>query len=327
MIGRRDFITLVGAAATWPLVAHAQQAGRPPTIGYLGSSTAAAERSRTDAFVQRLGELGWTEGRTLTIEYRWGENRADRLAEFAAEFVRLQVDIIVPSSTQATVICKKATAVIPIVFPLTGDPLGTGLVASLSRPGGNVTGVAYMGAELVTKQLDLMRQLLPAAKRLAVLVYPDTVLTEPVVAAVDAVKHDIGRSIEVLTASNNREIDAAFATIEEKRIEGLLISPHILFGNRLVQLATLSTHYSMPTIYWTRSFPDAGGLLSYGASASDQYRQVGIYTGRILKGEKPGDLPILRPTKFELVINLQTARTLGIAVPSSLLAIADEVIE
>jgi putative ABC transport system substrate-binding protein len=327
-MNRRDLMTLLGGAAIWPVAARAQQAALP-LIGFLNAGAPEASGSMIEEFRKGLGEAGYVEGQNLAIEYRWAHNDNARLPELAGDLVRRRVAVIaIPSAaTAATRAAKAATTTIPIVFGTVFDPIETGLVASLNRPEGNVTGVAYMGGELAAKQLGLLHQLLPEATRFAVLTYPDKAVTAPVVTALQAAASTIGRKIEVLTAGNNGEIDVAFASLAPKRVEALLISPHVLFGNRLVQIVTQSTHHAMPTIYWSRNFPDAGGLMSYGASSGDQYRQVGIYAGRLLKGEKPADLPILRPTKFELVINLQTAKTLSIQVPANLLAVADEVIE
>ena len=323
---RREFISLLGGAATWSAAARAQAM---PVIGLLNAGAPEASGSMIEEFRKGLGEAGYVEGQNVAIEYRWAHNDNARLPELAVDLVRRRVAVIaIPAgATAATRAAKASTTTIPIVFGTVFDPIQTGLVASVNRPDGNVTGVAYMGGELAAKQLGLLHQLLPQAARFAVLTYPDEAVTAPVVAALQAAASIIGRQIEVLSSGNNGEIDAAFASLAPKRIEGLLISPHVLFANRLVQIVTQSTHHSIPTIYWSRNFPDAGGLMSYGTSREDQFRQVGIYTGRILKGEKPVDLPILRPTKFELVINLQTAKTLGIQVPPNLLAVVDEAIE
>jgi putative tryptophan/tyrosine transport system substrate-binding protein len=324
---RRNFITLLGGAVAWAVAARAQQAVMP-VIGFLNAGVPDL-RGNILEFRKGLSETGYVEGQNLAMEYRWAYNDNARLPELAADLVRRQVAVIaIPgAATAATRAAKAATTTIPIVFGTVFDPVQTGLVPSLNRPGGNVTGVAFMAAELATKQLGFLHELLPQAERFGVLVYPEPALTAPLVPNLQASAAGIGRQIEVFTASNSREIDAAFAALAQKRIAGLLISPHVLFGTRQVQIVTLATHYSMPTMYWAREFADAGGLMSYGSSGRDQYRQVGIYTGRILKGEKPADLPIFRPTKFEFVINLQTARTLGIDVPATLLAIADDVIE
>jgi putative ABC transport system substrate-binding protein len=328
MMRRREFIAIgAGAAAAWPIAARAQRAAMP-VIGFLNSGSPGRNTSLQE-FRKGLAENGYTEGQNLAIEYRWAYNDNERLPELAADLVRRRVAVIaIPGgATAAARAAKAATTTIPIVIGTSFDPVQNGLVASFNRPGGNVTGVAYMGGELAAKQLGLLHELLPRATRFGVLVYPDARLTAPVVNELEAAASTIGRDVELLSAGNNHEIDAAFASLAQKRIEALLIIPHVLFANRLVQIATLATHQSMPAVFWLREFPDTGGLMSYGASSSDQWRQVGVYVGRILKGEKPADLPILRPTKFELVINLQTAKTFGIEVPPTLLAIADEVIE
>jgi putative ABC transport system substrate-binding protein len=323
---RREFITLLGSAASWPLVAHAQQAGRLPTIGYLGSSTAAAERSRTDAFVQRLGELGWTEGRTLTIEYRWGENRAERLAEFAAEFVRLQVDIIVPSSTQATVICKKATAVIPIVFPLTGDPLGTGLVASLSRPGGNITGLSNQAADLASKRIEILREVAPALRRLAILANAEYPGRTSEIADVRPAARGLGIEVVILEIRPAEDIAAAFDTLKD-RAEAIYVVGDTFMSSNRTRIGNLAVSARLPTIYVARDYVAAGGLISYGANIPHMFRRAAEIVDRILHGAKPADIPVEQPTQFELVINLKTANALGLTVPPNLLATADEVIE
>jgi putative ABC transport system substrate-binding protein len=325
---RRAFLNLLGgAAAAWPLAARAQRAATP-VIGYLNSGTPGRYTNLAE-FRKGLAENGYIEGQNLAIEYRWAYNDNDRLPELAADLVSRRVDVIaIPSgATAAARAAKAATTTIPIVIGTVFDPVQNGLVASLNRPGGNLTGVAYMGGELAAKQLGLLHELLPQARRFGALVYPDARLMTPLVNDVEAAAAMIGGQVEILKAGSNREIDAAFASLAQKRIEGLLISPHVLFSNRMVQITTFATHQSLPTVHYSRDFPDGGGLMSYGASGSDQYRQVGLYVGRILKGEKPADLPILRPTRFELVINLETAKTFGIEVPPTLLAIADEVLE
>jgi len=324
---RREFITLLGGgAAAWPIAARGQQAAMP-VIGYLSVTAPEASQPFIAALRKGLSETGYVEGRNVAIEYRWAHNEHDRLPELAADLVRRQVAVIATSSTPAALAAKAATTTIPIVFSGGADPVQSGLVASLNRPGGNVTGLSSMNTDLIGKRLGILHELLPVAARFAVLVDPNAANAESTITDAQAAAAAIGRQIEVLTASSNREIDAAFASLVQKRIEVLLVSPHTLFFNRRVQLVTLGVRHAAPAIYPTREFVEAGGLMSYGSSVPDIQRQVGIYVGRILKGEKPADLPVVRPTKFELVINLQTARLLGIEVPATLLAIADEVIE
>ena len=325
---RRDFMTLLGGSAAWPLAAGAQQSARP-TIGFLHSESVAAFADLVAAFRKGLSEVGFIEGQNVTIEYRWGEGHNERLPTLAAELVRRRVDVIVtPVSTAATLAAKAATATIPIVFVIGADPVKIGLVASLNRPGGNATGMSDIGVELGAKRLALLHELLPGAARFAVLVNPDNpFITEPFVTGLQTAALAIGRQIEVASASTNSEIDTAFATLVQKRADAFLISPDALFVTRRVQLITLAARHALPALYHRREFAGGGGLMSYGSDLADQFRQTGIYTGRILKGEKPAEMPVQLPTKFELVVNLQTAKTLGIEVPPTLLARADEVIE
>jgi len=325
---RRDFVTLLsGAAVGWPLAARAQQA--MPVIGFLHSASAAAVVNLVAGFRKGLSETGYVEGRNVTIEYRWGEGQNERLPELAMELVRRRVAVIVtPQGTAATLAAKAATATIPIVFVIGADPVKIGLVASLNRPGGNATGISDMGVELGAKRLGLLRELLPRAARFAALVNPDNpFIAEPFVAELRTGASAIGRQIEVVTASTNSDIDAAFGTFVKTRADAFLISPEALFVTRRVQLVILAARHGLPALYHRREFADAGGLMSYGSDLTDQFRQTGVYAGRILKGEKPAEMPVQLPTRFEFIINLQTARTLGIEVPPTLLAIADEVIE
>ena len=323
---RRDFITLIGAAAAWPLAARGQQPG-VPVIGYLDGGSLGTSAHVVAAIRKGLSETGYVEGSNINIEYHWAEGNYDRLSAMAAEVAHRQVAVIVAMGTPSAFAAKAATSTVPIVFGGGIDPVQAGLVSSLHRPGGNVTGVTSMNAEIETKRLGLLNELLPRATRFAVLVNPNSPLAEFDIKDAQASAKTIGRQIEILTASTNREIDAAFASLVQKGAEALLIGPDVFFTNRRVQLATLAVRLGVPAIYSFREFAEAGGLMSYGTSNADRDRQVGVYAGRILKGEKPADLPILRPTKFELVINLQTARTLGLTVPNTLLARADEVIE
>jgi putative ABC transport system substrate-binding protein len=325
---RREFISLLsGVAATFPLVAPAQQ--RIPVVGFLHSESPAAFADQTVAFRKGLSEAGYSEGQNVIIEYRWGEGHNDRLSVLAAELVRRRVDVIVtPGSTVATLAAKAATATIPIVFTLGTDPVKIGLVASLNRPGGNITGISDIGVELGAKRLALLHELLPGATRFAVLFNPNNPLVaETFVPELQAAASAIGRQVEVISASTNSEIDTAFATLVKKRVDAFLTSPDAMFVTRRVQLTTLATRHALPAVYHRREIADAGGLMSYGSSLADQFRQTGVCVGRILKGEKPSEIPVQLPAKFEFVINLQTARSLDINIPPTLLARADEVIE
>ena len=325
---RREFLgALCGAVTATPRVAHAQQP-RMPVIGFLYAGSEATAPLLA-AFRKGLGETGHVEGQNVSVEYRWANNSLDRLSELAVDLVRRDVAVIAtPGSYQAALAAKAATATIPIVFSSGVDPVKAGLVGSLNRPGGNVTGINYMQAELAAKQLGLLHELLPRATRFAVLVNPDNpVVAGSAIAELQTAASLIGAQIMTVRASSNDEIDAAFANISHEQIEGLLVSPGPLFGNRRVQITTLAARHSMPTMFYDRVFAEVGGLISYGSSLADQYRQTGVYIGRVLKGERPLDMPVMQATNFELVINLATAKTLRIDVPAMLLARADEVIE
>jgi len=325
---RREFITLVGgAAAAWPLAARAQQAAMP-TIGFLRPGSPEPNAHLVAAFRRGLGETGYVEGRNVSVEYRWAHNDDDRLPELAADLVRLRVSVIVtPGSTAAAAAAKSAITTIPIVFSGGGDPVQTGLVASLNRPGGNVTGVSSMAGELGAKRLGLLQELVPRAKRFAVLTNPNNRFAKAFVTDVRAAAAAMGLQIEVFTASTSHDIDTAFASFQQKGVDALVVNPDPLFVGRRVQLATLAARHAVPAIHPFREDVEAGGLMSYGPSNTDLVRQAGIYTGRVLKGEKPADMPILRATRFDLIINLTTAKALGLEVPPTLLARADEVIE
>jgi putative ABC transport system substrate-binding protein len=321
---RRQFIAGLGSAAAWPVVAWAQQRALP-AIGFLFLGEPIPNRLAT--FRQGLSETGFVEGRDVTIEYRFANNQKGRLAELATDLVRRRVAVIAAPSLQAALAAKAATATIPIVFRTGADPVQYGLVASLNKPGGNITGINDIGLDLGAKRLGLLHTLLPAASRFGILADPRLINTETEITDARAAASLIGASIEVVSASTNRDIDEAFANLSQKGVNALMVLPEVLFSNRRVQIAHLATYHRLPAIYHQRDFTEIGGLMSYGTDFADLYRLEGIYTGRVLKGEKPADLPVMRPTKFEFVINVQTARILGIEVPSGLLAIADEVIE
>jgi putative ABC transport system substrate-binding protein len=325
---RRDFIAGLGCAAAWPLAARAQQPAMP-VVGYLSSSSPEANPHMLAGFRKNLSEVGFVEGRNVAIEYRWARNEYDRLPELAADLVRHEVAVIAaPNGTPPALAAKAATTTIPIVFATGGDPVQIGLVASLNRPGGNITGFNSLNAELTAKRLGLLHDLVPSATRFAALVNPDnSFIAETMIKEVEAAAPSIGGQIEIVAARTSRDLDSAFASLVKKRADALLVAQDQLFTQRRVQITMLATRHVLPVLYAQREIVEAGGLMSYGIDLTDQYRQVGIYVGRILKGETPADLPVLRATKFEFVINLQAARTLGINVPPGLLAIADEVIE
>jgi putative ABC transport system substrate-binding protein len=326
MIRRRESITLLGAAAAWPLAARGQQPGLP-TIGFLYTGEPGAIEKQLAAFRKGLSETGYVEGQNVAIEYRWALNESSRFSELAADLVRRRMSAIAAIGALAALAVRAATPTIPIVFTTEIDPVETGLVASLNRPGSNVTGINGMGTELAGKQLGLLHDLVPRATRFAALVNPINKNAEPIAINLKAAASAFGVQLEVLKATTNREIDTAFASLVQNRLEAVIVSSVPLFLSRRVQLATLATHYALPAIFTGREYVEAGGLMSYSASQTDEARQAGIYTGRVLRGEKPADLPVMRAVKFEFVINLQTARVLGIEVPPTLLAIADEVIE
>jgi putative ABC transport system substrate-binding protein len=324
---RRAFITLLGGAAAWPLAARAQQPA-VPVIGILHFGSPEANVNVMAAFRQGLGEAGYVDGRNVAIEYRWAYNDVDRLPQLAADLVRRRVALIVtPANMVVAFAAKAATTTIPIVFNTGTDPVKAGLVASLNRPGGNITGVSFMNVQLGAKRLGMLRELLPKAMRFAILVNRSNPDTDSVVADLRSAAASIGCEIEVLDADTYSDIVPAVASLVQRRADAFLINPGQVFYDRRTQLLTLAARYRLPAIYPAREWADAGGLMSYGSSFAEQHRQAGIYAGRVLKGEKPADLPILRATKFELVINLQTAKALDIDIPPTLLARADEVIE
>jgi ABC-type uncharacterized transport system substrate-binding protein len=326
MMKRREFITLLGGAAGWPIAAHAQQSAMP-VIGFLGISSPADRTRLVTAFRQGVRETGYVEGQNVAIEYRWAQDQADRLPDLAADLVRRQVTVIAAHDTPSSIVAKAATTTIPIVFVSGGDPVKLGLVAGLNRPGGNVTGVTFVIAELGAKQLGLLHELQPGAVRVGVLVDPNFPLIESFVSDVQAAASSVRKQIEVLEAPTGRDIDTVFASLAQKPIDALLVGPSPLFNNRRVQLVTVATYHRVPAIYPWREAAEVGGLMSYGTSMTDAYRQTGVYTGQILKGAKPADLPVMQSIKFEFVINLNTAKAFGLSFPPGLLAIADEVIE
>jgi putative ABC transport system substrate-binding protein len=323
---RREFITLIGgAAAAWPLATRAQQS--MPVVGFLRDSTAAGSEFMVDGLRKGLAEAGFVEGRNLTIEYAWTEGRSERLSALAAELVGRHVPVIVSSAINATFAAKAATSTIPVVFAVNMDPVASGLVASLNRPSGNLTGVSYLTSELGAKRLGLMHEMVPRVTDFAVLAHPTYPTSAPFISDVEAAARSLGFRIEVFNASTESEIDTAFAGVSARGLGALLIANNTLFTRSRDRIIALAARYAVPTMYVQREFASAGGLICYGPSLPDVYRLVGGYAGRILKGEKPADLPVMQPTRFELVINLKTAKALGLEVPDRLLALADEVIE
>jgi putative ABC transport system substrate-binding protein len=327
-VRRRAFITLLGGAAVaWPLAARAQRPAMP-VIGYLHSGSSAPYAHLVAAFRQSLKEAGYVEGENVAIEYRWAEGRYDRLPALAAELVGRHVALIVAQGGDPPVLAAgSVTSTIPIVFTSSSDPVKLGLVASLNRPGGNITGFWGYTSLLGTKRFEMMRQLFPASTLIAILVNPDNPNAQIDMPDLHDAARTVGQSISFVTARTETEIEAAFAALGDKRVSALLVNTDPYFLERRDQFVALATRYSVPTIYPWREAVTAGGLMSYGASLADGYRQVGIYASRILKGEKPADLPVVQPTKFELAINLKTAKALGLQIPDRLLALADEVIE
>jgi putative ABC transport system substrate-binding protein len=324
---RRKFITLLGGAAAWPLAARAQQPAMP-VVGFLDTRSPDAIRDRLRAFRQGLKDTGYVEGENVAIVYRFAENQIDRLPELGADLVRRKVAVIATAGDDVALVAKAATTTIPIVFIASRDPVSLGLVASLARPGGNLTGVNFFGGELAAKRLELLRELVPTAARIAVLVNPaSATIVETTLRDVEAAARAMGLQIHILNVSTSREIDAAFATLVLERADALLITADTFLSSRRVQLVNLATRHAIPAAFTQRDFAEIGGLMSYASNITDAWRQAGVYAGRILKGAKPADLPVVQSTKFELIINAQTARMLGLSVPDKLLVAADEVIE
>jgi putative ABC transport system substrate-binding protein len=325
---RREFIVLIGGAAVaWPLHAHAQQP-TIPVIGFLHTATPDSYAPMTVAFRQGLSEAGYVEGRNVAVEYRWAENQRDRLRALAADLVSRQVVVIFAGGNlEASLVAKAATSTIPIVFANGSDPVADGLVASLNRPGGNVTGATFLITTLGQKKLELLHEVVPKAAVIAVLLNPDVFTSGTQLKDVQAAGRALGLQVHVLHASTERELDSAFASLTQLRAEALVVGADAFFNSRRDELVALAARHSIPTVYPWREAAAAGGLMSYGTSFADAYRQAGIYTGRILRGEKPADLPVQQSTKVELVINLKTAKTLGLTFPIPLLGRADEVIE
>ena len=325
-MNRREFITLLGGAvAAWPLAARAQQAGKLPTIGFLGTTTPSAWSQWVAAFVQRLRDFGWIEGRTIAVEYRWGEGRDERFVEIAAELVQLKVDVIVTSGT-ALLAAKQATSVIPIVFAVANDPVGSGFVASLARPGGNITGLSLQSTDLAGKRLELLREVVPDLRRLAIMAHvgnPGAVLE---MAEVQAAARALGLEVATLEIRRAEDIAPAFEALNG-RVNALYIETDALIFTHRIRINTLALAARLPTMHSVRAYVEAGGLVSYGPNYTDLFRRAGELVDKILRGAKPADIPVEQPTKFDLVINLTTAKALGLEIPPTLLGRADEVIE
>jgi putative ABC transport system substrate-binding protein len=327
-MNRRHFITLLGSAAAWPLAARAQQPA-VPVVGVLGSTSSDSLGDQLQAFRQGLSETGFVEGRNLAIEYRWADEQNYRLPDLAADLVRRQVAVIATAMGTVTALAaKRATSTIPIVFEIGTDPVAAGLVANLNRPGSNLTGVTNLGTELVPKQLEVLHELIPTATILAALINPtNPTNAEALSRGLQAAARAFGLQLHILYASTERDFDAVFATMAQTRAGGLVIGGDPFFLSRVEQLAALMLRHAVPAIYGAREFAAAGGLMSYSSNINDAFRLVGVYTGRILKGEKPGDLPVQQATKVELLLNLKTAKAIGLTIPESFLVRADEVIE
>jgi ABC-type uncharacterized transport system substrate-binding protein len=326
-VKRREFMTLLsGAAAAWPLVARAQQPAKLPTIGFLGGGSPTSQRTWVDAFVGRLRELSWIEGRTIAIQYRWAEGHAERFAEIAAEVVRLKVDVIVTSGTGVVVAAKQATSVIPIVFAAAGDPVGTGLVASLARPGGNVTGPSIQQTDAAAKRLELLREVVPGLRRLAILANVASLAVVLEMREAQATAGTLGLEVTTSEIRQGEDIAPAFEALKG-RVDALYVCIDPLANTHRIRINTLALAARLPTMHGSREFVEAAGLMSYGTNVADLFRRAAGYVDKILRGAKPADLPVEQPTKFDLIINLTTAKALGLDVPPTLLARADEVIE
>src|SRR5258705_7958174 len=323
---RRAFITLLGGAAAWPFTAHAQQMAKRPTIGFMGVSTPAGQVRIVAALVQRLRELGWVEGRTIEIEYRWAEGRNERYSEIAAEFVRLKVDAILTQGSQAATAAKQATSVIPIVAAVVGDPVGSGLVASLARPAGNVTGLSVVSRDMAAKRLELLREAVPGFRRLAILADDSSPVNVEETRQVQAAADDLGLKSFPIAIRRSEDIVPAFEGLKD-RADALYVVGNPLMQINMIRINILAVGARLPTSYIAREYVQAGGLLAYGPSFADIYRRAGDFFDKILRGTKPGNIPVEQPTKFDLVINLTTAKALGITIAPMLLARADEVIE
>jgi ABC-type uncharacterized transport system substrate-binding protein len=323
---RREFITLIGGAVAWPLAARAQQPAMP-VVGFLNQGSAKPSAYLAAAFRKGLNEVNYVEGKNVGIEYRWAESQYNELPELASDLVNRKVAVLAPAFLPAALAAKAATSTIPICFVTGADPVKQGLVTSLNRPGGNVTGVSFLSALLGAKRLGLLHDLMPAANIFAVLLNPTNSNAETLSKDLLSAAHTLGKQIVLLTASTEHEIDRQFATLVQQRADVLIVSPDAFFDSQRDHIVALVAHHAIPAIYERRDSAVAGGLMSYGADVADAYHQAGIYTGRILNGEKPADLPVIQPTKLEFVINLKTAKTLGLTFPPGLLAIADEVIE
>jgi len=323
---RREFVTLIGGAAAWPLAARAQQAGKLPTIGFLGQTTLSGGSEWVAAFVQRLHELGWNEGRTIAIEYRWAEGREERFAEIAAEFVRLRVDVIVTSGTPQVLAAKQATSVVPIVFATAGDPVRTGVVASLARPGGNVTGLSNQNTDLAGKRLELLREVVPGLRRVALIGNLGNPIIMLELSEVQAAARTLGLEVTAPEIRRAEDITLAFEALKS-RADALYISPDALINTNRIRINILAVGARLPTMHGSRDYVEAGGLMSLGANFPDQFRRAADYVDKILRGAKPADIPVEQPTKFDFVINLTTAKALGLKIPEAALLRADEVIE
>jgi putative ABC transport system substrate-binding protein len=324
---RREFISLLGGAAAWPLAARAQQPATP-VVGFLRADTPAAGVNAVAALRKGLSEIGFVEGRNLSTEFRWAQNDRDRIPKLAADLIHRKVSVIAaPGSAVGALAAKALTTTIPIVFSTTGDPIRLGLVPNLNRPGANVTGFTSMSSELVPKRLGLLHELLPGATRFGMLVTRTYADVDRTIKNAQSAAATIGRQVEVLFVETDREIDAAFAELAKKQVDGFMVSDDVVLHGRHTQILTLAARHALPAIYADREWTNAGGLMSYGPIPNDQHRQVAIYVGRILKGENPADIPVARASKFEFILNLATARAIGLTVPPTLLATADEVIE